>query len=326
MTRTIRVAMSETCNVYPGMPATMSELPALADRVDDIRAANVAHHVDLARTAAGAGAQILGMGELFTGPYFALGRDSMWLGLAEDALTGPTVSALSRAARDTGLILVAPIFEYDARSGRRFNTAVVIDETGEILGKYRKTHIPAGTNEQAEFCETFYYDKSDGELGTWPRNISLNRFFPVFETRLLRLGVAICYDRHFEGVMRALAENGAELVFSPAVTFGEKSRRMWDLEFPVDAARHNLYIGGSNRRGVERPWTQVYFGASYFAGPSGVVPPVASPTAELVISDLDLDSLSGPEPSGWKLNRDRRPAIYSGGTASPSPPLAGGER
>jgi len=188
---------------------------------------------------------------------------------------------------------------------------VVIDEEGEILGRYRKTHIPVGENEQGAFCETFYYDRSDGDLGVWPRNLSRNRFFPVFETRLVKLGVAICYDRHFEGVMSALAENGAELVLSPAVTFGEKSRRMWDLEFPVDAARHNLYIGGSNRRGVEPPWTQEYFGASYFAGPGGVLPRVASPTDELVIADLDLDLLRGADPSGWNLPRDRRSTIYS---------------
>lgn len=312
MSRIIRVAMSETCNAYPGMPSTVGELPGLADRLDDLRAANVSHHVGLARAAANAGAQILGMGELFTGPYFALGRDPMWMILAEDALTGPTISTLRQAARETGLILVAPIFEQDARSGRRFNTAVVIDETGEILGRYRKTHIPAGTNEQASFCEDFYYEKSDGDLGTWPRNISTNRFFPVFETRLLRLGIAICYDRHFEGVMSALAENGAELVLSPAVTFGEKSRRMWDLEFPVDAARHNLYIGGSNRRGVESPWTQEYFGASYFAGPGGVVSNIAPQTPSLVIADLDLDALRGPDSSGWNLARDRRAAIYRG--------------
>ena len=312
MTHTIRVAMSETCNVYPDMPGTVGELSSLKDRLEAIRAANVNHHVTLARAAATAGAQILGMGELFAGPYFALGRDPMWRGLAEDAITGPTVSTLRAAARDTSLILVAPIFEYDRRSEKRFNTAVVIDETGQILGKYRKTHIPVGENEKAAFCETFYYDKSDGDLGIWPRNISRNRFFPVFETRLVRLGVAICYDRHFEGVMSALAENGAELVLSPAVTFGDKSRRMWDLEFPVDAARHNLFIGGSNRRGVEPPWTQEYFGASYFAGPKGVVSTVPAPTPELLIADLDLDLLHGPDPSGWNLARDRRPAIYDG--------------
>lgn len=308
----IRVALSETCNAYADMPKSVAELGRLAGCLEAIRAANVAHHVDLAHAAANAGAQILGMGELFTSPYFALGRDPLWLGLAEDALSGPTVTTLRQTARDTGLILVAPIFEHDPRSGRRFNTAVVIDESGEILGRYRKTHIPVGENEQGSFCETFYYEKSDGDLGVWPRNISRNRFFPVFETRLVRLGVAICYDRHFEGVMSALAENGAQLVLSPAVTFGEKSRRMWDLEFPVDAARHNLYIGGSNRRGVEPPWTQSYFGASYFAGPNGVVPGVKTPTPDLVIADLDLDLLRRADPSGWNLPRDRRPTIYRG--------------
>ena len=310
MSRIIRVALTETCNAYPGMPASVDALHALVGRLDAVRAANVAHHIELVHASAAAGAQLVSMGELFTGPYFALGRDPMWLDLAEDALTGPTVTALRETARETGLILVAPIFELDPRNGRRFNTAVVIDETGVILGRYRKTHIPVGENEQAAFCETFYYDKSDGDLGIWLRNISSNPFFPVFETRLVKLGVAICYDRHFEGVMSALAGNGAELVLSPAVTFGAKSRRMWDLEFPVDAARHNLYIGGSNRRGVEPPWTQEYFGASYFAGPSGVVPRVASPRPELVIADLDLDALHGPDPSGWNLARDRRPDIY----------------
>ncbi|MCA9679173.1 MAG: hypothetical protein KC464_29355 [Myxococcales bacterium] len=311
MTRTVRVAMTETCNAYPGMPADLAGVPALADHLDDIRAANVEHHVGLARAAADLGVRILGLGELFAGPYFALGRDPMWRALAEDAATGPTVSTLRQAARDLGVIVVAPIYEHDPVSDRRFNTAVVIDEHGDVLGKYRKTHIPVGANEQGSFHETFYYDASDGELGAWPANVSTNRFFPVFETSACRLGVAICYDRHFAGVMEALADNGAEVVLSPAVTFGAKSRRMWDLEFPVDAARHNLYIAGSNRRGVEPPWTQPYFGASYVAGPNGRVEPVASPP-ELVVADLDLDVLRGPDPSGWDLARDRRPAIYRG--------------
>ena len=98
-------------------------------------------------------------------------------------------------------------------------------------------------------------------------------------------------------------------MLSPAVTFGAKSRRMWDLEFPVDAARHRVYIAGSNRKGVELPWTQPYFGASYVAGPAGVVPTLPAPP-ELVIADLDLDALTGPDPSGWDLARDRRPTIY----------------
>jgi len=308
MTRTLRIALTETRNAYP-MPATVAELAALADHLDEVRAANVEHHVALCRSAAGLGVRLVGMGELFTGPYFALSRDPMWRALAEDATGGPTVSTLRQVARDLGLVLVAPIYELDAASGRRFNTAVVIEADGEVIGKYRKTHIPAGANEQAAFCETFYYDPSDGQLGDWPRNRSRNRYFPVFETSVVRLGVAICYDRHFEGVMAALADNGAELVLSPAVTFGAKSRRMWDLEFAVDAARHRLYIAGSNRRGAEAPWNQPYFGASHVAGPDGRLATVAGPDP-LVIADLDLDALRGPDPSGWDLARDRRPDIY----------------
>jgi N-carbamoylputrescine amidase len=250
------------------------------------------------------------MGELCPAPYFALFRDPMWLALAEDALEGPTASAMRAAAREHRMVLVVPLYELDRASGRRFNTAIVIDETGELLGRYRKTHIPEGTNERASFCETFYYERSDGELGAWPRNVSGNRFFPVFETSLARIGVSICYDRHFQGVARTLAAEGAELVFSPAVTFGKKSRRMWELEFEVDAARHNLFFGGSNRLGAEPPFDVEYFGASHFCGPSGRVAPIASPP-ELVVADLDLGVLAAGDPSGWNLPRDTRQDIYA---------------
>lgn len=309
MNRTIRVALTETRNVFGDMPSSVADLHQLADRLDDVRDANVGHHIDLIRRAAKDGASLICLGELFAAPYFALQQHPVWLPFAEDAVTGPTVTALRDTARTHSIIVVAPIYELDADTGKRFNTAVVIDEAGEILGKYRKTHIPAGSNEQSEFCETFYYGPSDGNLGESSANISANPFFPVFETSRCRLGVAICYDRHFWGVMQQLAENGAELVVCPAITFGAKSRRLWDIEFPVDAARYRLFIAGSNRRGVEPPWTQEYFGGSYFAGPDGLVEARQSP-AELVIADLDLDLLSGPDPSGWDLARDSRADIY----------------
>ncbi len=309
MTRVLRAALSETCNVYADMPPSVDQLGALAGRLDDVRAANLAHHAELIAAAAGAGAKLICLGELFPLPYFALGRDPMWIDGAEDAIAGPSVQACRSAAREHDIAVVAPIYELDAARGKRFNTAVVIGTDGEVVGKYRKSHIPEGGNEQGEFHETFYYQSSDGELGSWSKNIASNRFFPVFDLGIVRLGVAICYDRHFEGVMKALADGGAELVVSPAVTFGEKSRRMWDLEFPVDAARHNLYIGGSNRRGGEPPWNQEYFGASYFVGPNGRIEPVAVHD-NLVVADLDLDALAGPDPSGWDLARDLRPDIY----------------
>jgi N-carbamoylputrescine amidase len=310
MTRIIRAALTETANAYPHMPERVEDVESLAGRLDEVRDANLEHHAQLVAAAAGAGVQAICLGELFSGPYFALHRHPLWRELAEDAESGPSVSAMRAAARDHGVLVIAPIYELEADSGRRFNTAVVIDEGGNTLGRYRKTHIPEGSNERAAFHETQYYQRGDGSVGDWPANVSTNPHFPVFETSLGRIGVATCYDRHFEGVMRSLADAGAELVFSPAVTFGDQSRRMWELEFTVDAARHGLYIGGSNRRGTEAPWGVEYFGASHFVGPSGRPPAVDGPE-HLVIADLDLDALSGGDGSGWDLARDTRPDIYS---------------
>ena len=310
MSGIVRAGMTETRNAYRDMPSGVSELGSLANRLDDVRSANVEHHVELCAAAAAEGVQLLGLGELFPGPYFALTEEPFWRDLAEDAQEGPTITTMRAAAKEHALVLVAPIYELDSSTGRRFNTAVVIDECGEVLGKYRKTHIPAGTNERASFHETYYYERGDGQLGNGPANISKNPHFPVFQTSLGLIGIATCYDRHFAGCVRSLAANGAQIVLSPAVTFGEKSRRMWDLEFPVDAARHNLYIGGSNRRGAESPWDVEYFGASYWCGPGGRLSESSS-HPNLVVADLDIDALEGGDPSGWNLPRDERPEIYS---------------
>lgn len=303
--RVVRCALTETKNAYKKMPDKIEDLHLLNDRLDDIRKANVDHHIDLMRAAAQQGVQVICFGELFTAPYFALGTDPMWLPLAEDARSGPTVTELSAAAKELNLIVVAPIFEYDSIQDKRYNTAVVIDETGTVLGKFRKAHIPYGANEQGAFHENFYYGRSDGRNCGQEPPVDLNTFYPVFETKLGRIGIGICYDRHFHYVAWNLANNGAELVFFPAITFGEKSERMWQVEFPTDAARHNVFIGGSNRRGVEAPWTQPYFGKSYFVGPNGNLPNL-SQHENLIVADVDLTTLSEPDPSGWNLPRDTR--------------------
>ncbi|HGG57466.1 MAG TPA: acyltransferase [Nannocystis exedens] len=238
----------------------------------------------------------------------------MWLALAEDAESGPTITAFRERARERQLILVAPIFEVEATTGRRFNTAVVIDERGEIIGKYRKTHIPEGRNEQNTFHESFYYGPSDGQLGAalgLATHAVQSPFFPVFETSVGRIGVLICYDRHFEGVVRSLALGGAELILAPAITFGATSQRMWRLEAQVDAMRHRVWIGASNRLGSEPPWNQEFFGDSFFCGPDGPILALSSSPQGLVIADLDLGLLVADSGSGWALNRDRRPEIYT---------------
>jgi N-carbamoylputrescine amidase len=309
MSRLTKIAVTETRNAFLEMPGRTEDLGALEGRLEDIRRANVAHHAELIRAAAGLGVRAIGLGEMFTGPYFAVTRHPIWLGLAEDAESGPTLRELSELAKRHGIMISAPIYERDGKSGKRYNTAVLIDSDGTRLGKYRKTHIPEGENEQNAFNEPFYFGPSDEPLDN-PRSIASNRFFPVFESAVgLRVGVAICYDRHFDGVMRSLASGGAELIFSPAVTFGAKSERMWELEFQVDAARHNVFIAGSNRLRAEPPWNQQYFGKSYVCGPSGKIAAEPSP-AGLVVATIDLDALSDADPSGWKLRRDRRPEIY----------------
>ena len=309
--RMLRAAMTQTVNAYRGMPARIEDLGSLGGRLDDVRRANVDHHLELIESAAGAGVNAICLGELFPAPYFALGGDPMWVALAEDAFDGPTITSMRRAAKHHGVVIVAPIYELDAQSGKRFNTAVVIDEHGAVLGTYRKTHIPYGANEQGSFHENLYYERSDGKNRLGDSNVGTNPYFPVFATSVGRIGVAICYDRHFEGVMQSLAHGGAELIFSPAVTFGAKSQRMWHLEFGVDAARHNVFIGGSNRHGVEAPWGQPYFGESHFVGPNGVLAE-ASHHPKLAIADVDLQVLSTADPSGWNLPRDIRYDIYTG--------------
>ncbi|MBI4425904.1 MAG: acyltransferase [Elusimicrobia bacterium] len=298
----MRAALTQTVNAYPDMPGAASALGRLAGRLPLVREANLRHHEALLRAAAAQGVQAVCLGELFPAPYFALGKDPLWFGLAEDAETGPSVSAMRALAAELRLVIVAPIYELEASSGRRFNTAVVIEQDGRVLGRYRKVHIPCGANEQGSFHETFYYERSGGE--------GPGGYLPVFSTSAGRIGVAICYDRHFEGVARGLARAGAELIFSPAVTFGAKSRRLWDLEFLVDACRHRVFIGGSNRLGSEKPWGQEYFGRSYFAGPDGAKLADLSQHPNLIVADLDLAALERPDPSGWDLPRDARPDVY----------------
>lgn len=305
MTRTIRVALTETRNAYLDMPDGLDRLDTLAEHLDAIRAANVEQHVALAERAAGSGAQLVGFGELFTAPYFALEKRAFWRDLAEDAREGPTTRRLVEVARRLGIVIVAPLFELDAGTGKRFNTAVVIERTGEVLGIFRKVHIPAGANEQGSFHETFYYGGSDGDLRNGAANVSTDPFFPVFETSVGRLGVAICYDRHFPRSVETLAANGAQIVLQPSVTFGSTSRRMWPLEAEVDALRHRVFVCPSNRRGAERPWGIEYFGESACFGPGGRVAGWED-GPELRLADLDFGLLTAGD-SGWDLARDRRP-------------------
>lgn len=292
-TNEILAAMTETCNVYSPMPTTLGDLAKLSPHLEAIRRANVAHHQELIVAAAAMGVRIIGLGELFPAPYFALQQDAFWKNMAEEIDHSSTITELQVSARQHDIAIVAPIYERDGNDF--YNTAVVIDTDGSVLGRFRKCHIPQGGNEQGHFDERFYY-------GPGPGNGDL---LPVFSTTVARVGVSICYDRHFEGMVSGLARGGAQLIFSPAVTFGQKSERLWEKEFEVDAARHNVFVGGSNRRGEEPPWNQEFFGRSTFIGPNGRCENIST-HPHLIVSRLDLGDLSRDDPSGWSLQADRR--------------------
>ena len=250
-------------------------------------------HEEHARKAAGEGAQVMGFQELFYGPYFCQVQDSEHYALAEPAPNGPTVQRFCSLARELGMVLVLPVYEKE-QEGLLYNTAAVIDADGTYLGKYRKTHIP----QVKGFWEKFYF--RPGNLG-----------YPVFDTAVGRVGVYICYDRHFPEGWRALGLAGAQIVFNPSATSRGLSAYLWQLEQPAAAVANMYYVGAINRVGVEPLGENDFYGTSYFVDPRGqLVGEAASDhDDELVVRDLDLGRIAEVR-AQWAFYRDRRPEAY----------------
>ncbi|MHB1928830.1 MAG: nitrilase-related carbon-nitrogen hydrolase, partial [Acidimicrobiales bacterium] len=155
--------------------------------------------VTLAEEAAAQGAGVICFQELFYGPYFCQVQEPEYYGYAEP-VPGPTTERMAEVARRTGMVVIAPVYE-EEQPGVMYNTAAVLDADGTYLGKYRKTHLP----QVRGFWEKYYF--RPGNLG-----------YPVFDTAVGRVGVYICYDRHFPEGWRALGLAGAQLVFNPSAT------------------------------------------------------------------------------------------------------------
>jgi beta-ureidopropionase len=303
MSKVIRAALVQTKSVI-SLKCNSQHLGP--EQVEEIRDANIEHNLRLVGIAEKQGSQIVCLNELFTAPYFAISNkvEGQWMLFAEHAENGATATALKQHTINSSIVIVAPIYEQD-QSGKKYNTTIVV-EGGAVIGKYRKSHIPHGKNEQGTFTEGYYYRASD-ELGQNERyeQAQGHDFFPVFQTSIGRVGIATCFDRHFSYVWDYLKAGGAQIVFSPAVTFGEVSQRMWKHEFPTEAVRNRMFIGGSNKKGNEFLGGPIYFGESYFTGPDGGMLHNTSPIQELVISDLDI-SLTDSDASGWDLKKHRR--------------------
>ena len=254
--------------------------------------------IGFARRAAEQGARVMCFQELFNGPYFCQVQDDGHKDTAERVPDGPTVQRMIQTAKETEMVLVVPVYEKED-DGLLYNTAAVIDADGAYLGKYRKTHIP----HLPGFWEKFYF--RPGNLG-----------YPVFDTAAGRIGIYICYDRHFPEGWRALGLAGAKLVFNPSATSRGLSMYLWNLEQPASAVANEFFIGAINRVGTEPYGENDFYGSSYFVNPRGqlVGDPASDTEEELVVRDLDMDMIDEVR-KVWAFYRDRRPDAYESLTA-----------
>jgi N-carbamoylputrescine amidase len=257
------------------------------------KASMIDKHEEQAREAAAQGAQVMCFQELFYGPYFCQVQDAAYYEYAEAIPEGSTTRRFQSVAKELGMVLVLPMYEKE-QEGVLYNTAAVIDADGTYLGKYRKTHIP----QVKGFWEKFYF--RPGNLG-----------YPVFDTAVGRIGVYICYDRHFPEGWRALGLAGAKIVFNPSATSRGLSNYLWKLEQPASAVANEYFIGAINRVGIEPLGDDDFYGTSYFVDPEGkFVGEVGDGyKPELLVRELDLDLIETVR-NRWQFYRDRRPDQY----------------
>jgi beta-ureidopropionase len=253
----------------------------------------IAHHEEQARLAAAEGARVICFQELFYGPYFCQVQEAKFYEYAE-AVPGPVTERFAKLAAELNMVMILPVYEIE-QPGFLYNTAAVIDADGTYLGKYRKHHLP----HLPGFWEKFYFRPGNGG-------------YPVFETAAGRIGVYICYDRHFPEGWRALGLNGAQIVFNPSATSAGLSDHLWKLEQPAAAVANEYYIGAINRVGIEEYGDDDFYGTSYFVGPEGRLVGEAGDrnNGELIIRDLDLDLIDTVR-AKWAFYRDRRPDAYA---------------
>ncbi|MES2468784.1 MAG: nitrilase-related carbon-nitrogen hydrolase [Verrucomicrobiota bacterium] len=288
MPRNVRIGLIQATTTHPG-----DTDPQV------IKEAMIAKHLAFIGEAAAKGCQVVCLQELFYGPYFCAEQKTHWYSLTEKIPEGPTTQLMCETAKRLGIVLIVPIYEVE-NTGVYYNTASVIDADGTWLGKYRKNHIPHCL---PGFWEKFYF--RPGNLG-----------YPVFETRVGRIGVYICYDRHFPEGARCLGLNGAEIVFNPSATVAGLSEYLWKLEQPAHAAANGYFLGAINRVGVEQPWAiGEFYGQSYVVDPRGQMVAMASRDRdELLVTDIDLDLIRTVRDT-WQFYRDRRPDSYGAITA-----------
>lgn len=281
---------------------------------------NLAAAVSKIEEASGGGADIVCLPELFRSQYFCQTEDAALFDLAEP-IPGPTTKILGRLAKKLKVVLIAPLFERRA-AGIYHNSAAIIDSTGEMVGLYRKMHIP----DDPSYYEKFYF--TPGDLG-----------YQAFDTRVGRISTLICWDQWYPEGARLSALKGANILFYPTAIgwhprekkqHGKAQREAWQTVQRGHAIANGVYVASVNRIGHESPDKKTagieFWGSSFISDPQGVVIAEAPvDKAAVLLAKIDLTHLEDIR-RNWPFLRDRRIETYEGITQrlldnTPSPKL-----
>lgn len=260
---------------------------------------NIGKAERLVREATRKGAQIVLLQELFETPYFCQKEKSAYYSYASELENNKAVNRFRQVAQELRVVL--PISFYEKKNCARYNAAAVIDADGEILGVYRKSHIPDGPG----YEEKFYFNPGDTGFKVWP-------------TRYGKIGVGICWDQWYPEAARCMTLMGAELLLYPTAIGSEPqdpsidSKDHWQTCMMGHAAANLIPVIASNRIGVERDEDSeiTFYGSSFIAGPQGQKVAEAGRAEEAVLlAEFDLDGLE-TQRAEWGIFRDRRPDLY----------------
>lgn len=260
---------------------------------------NIAKADRLVREAARQGAQIILLQELFETPYFCQKEKSDYYVYATELEENAAIQHFRKVAKELEVVL--PISFYEKKNNARYNSLAVIDADGEVLGCYRKSHIPDGPG----YEEKFYFNP--GDTG-----------FKVWKTRYAKIGVGVCWDQWYPEAARCMALMGAELLFYPTAIGSEPqdgsidSKDHWQMCMLGHAASNLVPVIASNRVGTETDEDSsiTFYGSSFIAGPQGNKVAEADRTEETVlVAEFDLDQLE-IQRIEWGIFRDRRPDLY----------------
>jgi len=265
--------------------------------------ANLSAACDWVRKAAAQGAQVILLPELFRSLYFCQAEDHKYFQLAEE-IPGPSTHALSALAKELNVSIVASLFE-KRTAGLYHNTAAILDAGGELLGKYRKMHIP----DDPLFYEKFYF--TPGDLG-----------FRSWETKFAKIGVCVCWDQWYPEAARLTALSGAQILFYPTAIgwhpsekaeFGKRQHDSWETIQRSHGIANGCYVAVANRIGLETPEGGdglEFWGQSFICDPSGqILAKASADQEEILIVEADLNELDRQR-THWPFLRDRRIDAY----------------